>query len=123
MPGDRLGFQHGENVLLDSELSENRRLLGEIADPELPCPLVHGHVGDLVLIYEDPACIRGYQAYDRVKSGGLTGAVRAKQTNDFALTNANAYAVYNPAAPIGLTNIFGGQRLHLTYHSRLSDGR
>ena len=123
MPGDRLGFQHGENVLLDRELSENRRLLGEIADPELPCPFVHGHVGDLVLVYENPARIRGYQADDRIKSCGLTGAIRAKQTNNFALSNAKADSVYNPAAPIGLTNIFGGQRLHLTYHSRLSDGR
>src|SRR5207245_4229985 len=101
VPGDRLGFQHGENVLLDRELSENRRLLGEIADPQLPRPFVHGHVGDLVLVYEDPASIRGYQADDRIKSGGLPGAVRAKQTNNFALSNAKADSVYNPAAPIG----------------------
>jgi hypothetical protein len=122
VPGDRLGFQHGENVLLNRELSENRRLLGEIADPKLPRPFVHGDVGDLFLIYEDSARVGGYQADDRVKGRGLAGAVRSKQSNDFALTYAHADAVYNPAAAVRLTYIFGGQRLHLTYHSGLGDG-
>src|SRR5215468_8594492 len=106
MPGDRLGFQHGENVLLDRELPENRRLLGEIADPELPRPFVHGHVGDVVLIHEDSACVGGYQADDRIKRCRLAGAVRPKQSNHFTLPYSNTDAVYNPAAAISLTDFF-----------------
>src|SRR5207244_8051869 len=105
VPGDRLGLQHGENVLLNRELSENRRLLGEIADPELPRPAVHGHVGDLVLVYQDPARIRGDEADDHIKAGGLAGAVRPKQTNNFALIYAKTDAIYNSAAAISLTDI------------------
>ena len=97
--------------------------MGEIADPELPRPFIHGHVRDLVLVYEDSASVGGNQADDRIKRSGLAGTVRPKQTNNFALSDSYADAVYNPAAPICLTNIFGGQRLHLTYHSRLGDGR
>jgi hypothetical protein len=122
VPGDRLGFQHGENILLNRELSENRGLLGEITDPELPCPLVHGHVRNLFLVYEDSARVGGYQADDRVESGRFTGAIRPQQTDNFSLRNADAHTVYNPAAAIRLTYSFGCQRLHLAYHSRLGDG-
>ena len=100
MPRDRLGFQHGENVLLNRELPENRRLLGEIADPELPRPLVHGHVGDFILIHEDPARIRGDQADYHVERRRFASAVRPKQSNNFALPYAHADAVYNSAAAV-----------------------
>jgi len=122
MPGDRLGFQHGENILLNRELSKNRCLLGEITDPELARPTVHGHVGDVVLVYEDSARVGGYQADDCVKRRRLAGTVRPKQTNNFALSNADTDAVYNPAAAIRLTYFFGSQRLHLAYHLGLGDG-
>src|SRR5439155_19612008 len=70
----------------------------------------------------DSVHIGGNQAADNVEAGGPAGTVRRQQTNNFALFNAKAYAIYNSAAEIGLTDFFGGQSLHLTYHTRLTDG-
>ena len=91
--------------------------------PNCRALLVHGDVGDVFLIQEDAARVGGYQADDCVEAGGLAGAVRAKQTNNFALPDAKTDAVYNSAAAIRLTDFFCGQNLHLTYHSRLGNGR
>src|SRR5438270_785870 len=61
--------------------------------------------------------------FHHVEAGGLPCTIRSKQTNNFALLNADADPVYNSAAAIGFTNLVGGQRLHLTYHSGLCNGR
>src|SRR6202043_4007235 len=50
-------------------------------------------------------------------------AIRSKQANNFALPNAQADSTYNPPAAIGFTYVVGSQRLHLTYHSGLCNGR
>src|SRR5216683_2704930 len=90
-------------------IPENGRFLGEIADPELPCPPVHGHVGDVFLIDEDSARIGGYQADNHIEGGGLAGTVRSKQSNNFALPDANTYSIYNSAAAVRLTDFLCGQ--------------
>ena len=78
MPGDGLSFQDGKDVLLDRKLTKNRRLLREIADPELACPQVHGDVSDFVIVVEHPASIGGYQTYDGIEGSGFAGTIRAK---------------------------------------------
>jgi len=50
----------------------------------------------------------GDKANDGVEGCGLAGAVRSKQTNDFALLDAQADPVYNPAAAIRFADFIGG---------------
>src|SRR6266852_803147 len=69
------------------------------------------------------AGIGGYQTDDGVKRGGLAGAIRSKQTNNFALSHPNTDPIYNPATTIGFADFVGGQGTHLTCHLRLSDCR
>src|SRR5215469_15016064 len=122
MPRSRLCLQNGENVFLDRQFSEHRCFLGEITDSELPRPAVHRHESNLFLVHQDTARIRRNQAYDGVKRRGLARAIRSKQTNNFALADTETNAVYDLSAAIGFTYVFGGQYLHLTYHSGVSHG-
>ncbi len=122
MPGNGLRLQHREDVFLRGQLAKYRRFLGEITDAVLARPHIHGHVCNIFIVDQHPACIRGYQANNGVEGGCLAGAVRSKQTNDFALLNAKAYSVYNPAVAVRLADFVGGQSTHLSCHSRLGDG-
>src|SRR5438046_3121581 len=97
VPGDRLRFQHREDVLLDSKLAKHRCFLGEITDSVLACPQIHGHICYIFVVDEHSACIGGDQTHNRVESSSFASAVRSKQTNHFALLHASAHPVYNPA--------------------------
>src|SRR5881397_1226649 len=88
VPGDRLRFQHREDVLLDSKLAKHRCFLGEITDSVLACPQIHGYVCYIFVVYEHAACIGGDQTHNRVESSSFASAVRSKQTNHFALLHA-----------------------------------
>src|SRR5581483_4928571 len=78
MPGNRLCFQHRQDVLFDRQLAKYRSFLGEIADAVLTCPQVHGNVRDIGFVVQDATSIRGDQANDGVERSRLAGAVRSK---------------------------------------------
>src|SRR3989454_12399768 len=90
VPGDRLRFQHREDVLLDSKLAKHRCFLGEITDSVLACPQIHGHICYIFVVDEHSACIGGDQTHNRVESSSFASAVRSKQTNHFALLHARS---------------------------------
>src|SRR5271156_5078947 len=87
--GDVLHLEHGEDVLFDGELAEDRGLLREIADAVLARPHVHGNAGDVFSVGEDVAGIGRDEADDHVEAGRLAGAVRAEQAHDFSLADVN----------------------------------
>src|SRR4029077_860249 len=78
VPGNRLRFQHREDVFLYRELAEDRSFLWEIADAKLAGPKIHGNVSDVLTVVHHAASIRGDQTNNGVKSGGLTSPVRSK---------------------------------------------
>src|SRR5271167_724325 len=100
MPGDGLRFENRQDVLLDRELAKHRSLLREVADAVLPCPQIHRDVSNVVVVDQDSTRVRGDEANDGVEGCSLAGTVRSKQTNDFALLDAQADPVYNAAAAI-----------------------
>src|ERR1700687_1679809 len=108
MPGDGLRLENRQDVLLDRELTKYRSFLREIADAVLARPQIHRDVGNVVVVDQDSTGVRGDEAHDRVEGRSLTGSVRSKQTNDFALLDAQADPVYNAAVAIGFADFIGG---------------
>src|SRR4029077_8372882 len=78
VPGNRLRFQHREDVFLYRELAKDRSFLREIADAILTRPEIHGNVGDVLTVIQNAASIRGDQANNGVESSSLASAVRSK---------------------------------------------
>src|SRR5690606_23652306 len=98
---ERQRLEDRHDVLLDRQLPEDRRLLGQVADPTPRAP-VHGNVGHVLIIQIDAARVRGNQAHDHVESRGLTRAVRAEQPHDFPLRDAQIDLVHHPALAVHL---------------------
>ena len=93
LPGGEIeGLQDAEEVLLDRQLSEDRRLLGEVADSLAATP-VHGQVGDVGAVEEDPALVGGEEADHHVEGGGLPRPVRAQEADDFAALDVHVHVV------------------------------
>ena len=77
VPGNRLRFQHREDVFLYCELAKDRSFLREIADAILARPQIHGNVSDVLTAVQHAASVRGNQTYNGVKSSSLAGPVRS----------------------------------------------
>ena len=69
-------FKHCANIFFDGKPAKDRHLLRQITDPQA-CPTVHGKLTDGLSIQQDPSVIRCNQSGDDVKTGRLTGTVRA----------------------------------------------
>ena len=108
MPGNRLHFQHGQDVFLDRQLPKHRCFLREIADAILASPYVHGNAGDIFVVVQHPACIGRNQAHDGIECSGFSGAIRSQKAHDLSLQNLKADTVYNASATIGFPNFVGG---------------
>ena len=122
VPGDRLRFQNGENVLFNRELAKYRWLLRQVAHTEVTGTQVHRDVGDVRPIYGYLAAIGGSEANNDVEAGGLTGSIGAQESNHFPLVNMKAYPIHYPAATKGLTNFVSREGVHLSLrHPRLDD--
>ena len=108
----RLRFQHRQDVLLSGQLAKNRRLLGKIADAEVPRPQVHRHPRDVGLVHQHAPAFGLHQPYDHVKAGCLAGAIRAQQAHHFAAGDSQVNVPYNLPPLIALTDPLGNQCLH-----------
>jgi hypothetical protein len=75
MPGEPLGFQNGENILLNRQLPEHRWLLRKVTDPVVSGPQIHGNVGDVGLIDQNPSRIGRRETDNHVEGCRLTGSV------------------------------------------------
>ncbi len=105
-------FEHGENVLFHRQLTKNAGLLGQIADPILPRPQVHGNPRDIDFIDKDLSRIGSDQTDNHVKAGGLAGAIGAQQPNHFALADLKVYAPNHLTALIRLADFVCTKLLH-----------
>ena len=84
-------FQNGEDVLLDSESSEDRWLLGQIPD-SLAGADVHRVVSHVVTIELHAPGIRGRQPNGHVEGRRLARAIWAEQADDLARCNLQVHA-------------------------------
>src|SRR5690606_84327 len=75
--------EHGADVALDRQAAEDRRLLGQVADPQTGAP-IHRQVGDVHAIQTDRAVIGLEQPGDHIEAGGLAGAVGPEQSHRLA---------------------------------------
>lgn len=85
----RYGLKNGEDIFLDGQFTENRRLLGKVAHTQAR-PLVHGRMSDIVIIKADIALVHGDQADNHVKAGGLAGAVWSEKADHLAALDCQA---------------------------------
>src|SRR5579885_355737 len=97
--GQRL--EHRQQILLDGQLAEDRRLLRQVADPA-PRPLIKRQAGDLVAAQKYPALVRTQQTDQHVESGRLAGAVWSEQPDDLAGTDMRLDVVHDRAAAVAL---------------------
>ncbi len=105
MPRNRLRFQHRQDVVFDRQLAEDRRLLRQVADPEVPRPKVHRNIGDILVVDDYPAGVGGNEADNDVKAGGFSGAVGTQQADNFALFYVEADAVDDPASAVTFADL------------------
>jgi len=110
-----LRFEHGQDVLLDGELAEHRRLLGQVADAIVAGAQVHRHAGNVGLVHHHPAGLRGDQAHDHVEAGGLAGAVWPQQSNDFAAGDSKVDSADHLPSLVALADSFGDQCIQDVY--------
>src|SRR5215471_2438582 len=105
MPGNRLRFEHSQNVVFYGQLAEDRRLLRQVADAKVPRTEVHRYVRDLLIVDDDPAGVGGDEAYDDVKTGSLTGTVGAEEAYDLTLFNVQTDAVDDPTSAVTFSDL------------------
>src|SRR5208283_2774346 len=63
------------------------------------------------------------KTYNCIERSGFSGAIRSQKAHDLALQNLKTDSVDYASATVGFPNFVGGQRVHLSCHLRLSDGR
>ena len=81
-------LKHGEDVVLDTQLAEDARLLRQIAYSG-PRTLVHGEVGNVLVIYIYVARVGHDKAGRHIERGCLACSVGAEQTHNLALTHVD----------------------------------
>src|SRR6266568_3933191 len=93
----RRRFQHGEQILFTGQLAKDRGFLRKVADPTAR-PEIHGQVRDFVAVQKHAAGVGAGETYQDIEGRRLSGAVRAKQPDDFTLTDFQLHVV-NYLAP------------------------
>ena len=81
-------LQHGDDVVLDSHLTEDAGFLRQVADA-FRRALVDGEPGDVLVVDENLSSVGGDKACRHVEGCRLAGTVRAQQTNDFSLAHVD----------------------------------
>ena len=59
VPRDWLGFQHRQDIVLDGELTEDRRLLRQVADTEVPGTKLHRNIGNFLIVDDYASGVSG----------------------------------------------------------------
>src|SRR3974390_3042884 len=105
MPGNGLGFQHGQNVVFHSQLAEDGRLLRQVANAKVSCPQVHGNIGNVLIVDYHPAGVSGNEADDDVETGGFAGSIGAQKADHFPLFQAEADTVDHSASAVTFSDL------------------
>src|SRR5690606_29162190 len=106
----RAQLEHQADAVGHAQLAEHRRLLRQVADAALGAD-VHGLGGDVGAVEDDAPGVRRHQPDDHVEAGGLAGAVRAEQADDFAGVQAQAEVAHHLARAVALAQPFGDEHL------------
>src|SRR5438093_11129946 len=110
VPGDRLRFQHREDVLLDSKLAKHRCFLGEITDSVLACPQIHGHICYIFVVDEHSACIGGAQTRTEAEGASFPTPVRPTKTTNLPRVTGKGSPLSNPPTTQVLADTAGAER-------------
>src|SRR5690606_35144209 len=102
-------FEDCHDVVGDAQAPEDAGFLRQVANPGAGTT-VHRQAGDVAIIDTDAAAVRRQQADNHVEAGGLAGAVRAEQADDFAGANLDRDILDYPAATIAFCKIGCRQR-------------
>ena len=87
--------QSEPDVARDVEVREQLLVL----EHQTKTPAVRRHVGDVVIVEEDPTVIRDVQAGDDSQEGRLSGTARPKQAHDLASIDGDRNGVeHGPVA-------------------------
>uniref|UniRef100_A0A0N4ZIQ5 GGDEF domain-containing protein n=1 Tax=Parastrongyloides trichosuri TaxID=131310 RepID=A0A0N4ZIQ5_PARTI len=106
-------LDHGHDVLFHGHAAEDGGFLRQIAQAHARA-LVHGLLGDVLIVQPDRAAVGGDQAGDHVEAGGLARPVRAQQARDLAARQAQRHALHHRTLAEGLADVvddktFAGQ--------------
>ena len=96
-------LQYGQNVLLNSQSTENTRFLRQVSKPE-PCPRKDRQVGDLVCGLLHVANIRRQQANQNVECRRLAGPVWPQQPDSLAALELHRNVANDPLATEALAD-------------------
>src|SRR5438094_5853285 len=106
--GERERFEDREEVFLDGELAEDRRLLREIADPPARA-LVHRQLRHVLAAQQHRAAVWPREPDHHVKRRRLAGAVRTEEAHHVAGAHLDRDVVDDPPATKGLVQPLGPQ--------------
>ena len=104
----RQRLQDRHQVVLHRELTENRRLLRQVADPD-PRPLVHRQAGDAAPLQVNLARIGSDQADDHIEGRRLPRAIGAQQSDHLARLHRNRHAIDHAPPLVALRDLLGAQ--------------
>src|SRR5581483_9326986 len=107
-PAQRERLQNRHQVVFDAQLAKNRGLLREIADAALGAS-AHRQLGDVLVVEQHLPGFGAHQADDDIETSCLAGAVRAQQSNHFALLDSKRDVIDDFAAAVGFRNLYGLQ--------------
>ena len=97
-------FQNSPDIVLNSELPENRSLLGQIGDP-LTGTFKHGFVGNITTIQKDSSPGGFDKTGYHVKACCLPGTVGSEQTYNFPLMHGEAHGLHGYLFTVDLFDI------------------
>ena len=106
VPRNWLRLQYRQDIVLDRQLAEDGWLLRQVTDSIISGPQIHGLVGNVLPIDQDPASLGRNQSDDNIENGGLAGAVRPQQTDHFTLFYVEADLADDPSAAVAFADLF-----------------
>ena len=104
---DAQQFQQRRNILLDGQLLEDARLLGQITHVPVSRAAKHRPVGDVAPVKIDATTVGFDHAADHPKAGRLSGTVGAEQSDDFDSADVQIHAVDDSPSSISLLQVDG----------------
>ena len=98
-------LQHGEDIVLDTHLTEHRGFLGQIADTSTGS-LVNRVFRHLLVAQVDMAAIGHHETCRHIERGGLSCTVRTQESHDLTLLHVEAHIIDHRTLSIALHEAF-----------------
>src|SRR5258708_13544944 len=104
-------FEDGPDILRDRQFAKDRRFLRQVGQAKAGAPM-DGRMGKSLLVEEEIATVKRYQAYHHVEAGGLARAVGPEQADDFAAGNVERDILDDSTRLIALLQFLRAQLAH-----------